>query len=278
MSDTTLLPEIVRENQKNIGLLVAGYVGYVEVGGGSYPETPEWAGIAALAVVAAAFVGLLASGRIEDLFPETHGIYLQTVNSWDPDRMEVWELTEDEFAELEVVNGPLVPKPENLHESYEVFAYDEERNIAVGTWRKSKPASSVVGQLTVSGAYDEMRELRAFLESEARIGNALRQNLPGVVRELDAARLENQTRMMEPDLSPTFDGPGIDDVLQETLPDHQLPDRLKAQTAIEYEQAEEGEDGEVDPEEATAGISVEVSGDALSASQAAENGEEVNDG
>lgn len=221
------LTEWIRENTRTIVAVGALYVAYVEYGGGQYPETPEWAPLVAGAAVAAGLVALFTSGVLEDLFPEEHGIYLQMVNTYQTEKLPVWELSEDQFADLTVVNGPLNPLPENVHESYEVFAYDSDRNLAVGTWRKSRPASQIVGHNNVDDALDTVRELRNYMEPEARKGHQIRQNVSGIVRALDARRLENQTRMLEEDLAPSFGETTIDSVVQEQLPDHLLPSRLQ---------------------------------------------------
>ena len=269
--------EWARENTRTLLLVGGGYVAYVEFGGGAYPEAPEWTPLLVLALLAVAIVGALTSGRLEDLWPEDHGIYLEVVNDYDTEEMPVYELSEDQFAGCEVVNGPLNPLPENKHESYECFHYDPERNVAVGTWRKSKPASAIVGHVTVDGALDEIRELRAFLEAEARLGIKLRQELPGVMRELDAARLESQVRMMESDLAPTFGAEGIDEVLQRTLPEHYLPDRLKTGKVEALMDAEDNETTDESEASDPAGITVSVDAEALSAAGHAENGTEEAD-
>lgn len=268
--------ESLKENKRTIGGLGAAYVAFVEFGGGSYPEMPEWGGLLGLAAFAVVAGGFLLVGSLEELWPEEHGVYLEEINDYNTEEMPVYELSEDQFADMEVMNGPLNPLPENKHESYEVFAYDEERNVAIGTWRKSEPASRIIGHNNVEDALDQIRELRGFLEAEARLGNKLRQELPGVMRELDAARLESQVRMMEDDLAPTFGSEGIDDVLQRTLPEHYLPDRLKngkLEAHLDGEEDDLEEEGDEDGD--SAAISVEVDAAALSTAEQAEKGTEA---
>lgn len=237
----------IQENSREIAALGVLYVAYVEFGGGEYPEVPEWAPLVVGAAVAAGFVALFTSGVLEDLLPEEHGVYLQQVNSYRTEELPVWELTEDKFADLTVVNGPLNPMPENVHESYEVFAYDRDRNLAVGTWRKSRPASQIVGHNNVDDALDVVRELRNYMEPEARKGHQIRQNVSGIIRTLDARRLENQTRMLEDDLAPSFGETTIDSVVQEELPEHLLPSRLQNDDLEEIVNGEGTENGE-DPD------------------------------
>lgn len=226
MSDTTVLPEVISENLKTLGLLGAGYVGYVEVGGGTYPETPEWVPLVAFAGVAALFVALVAAGRFEDLFPEEHGVYIQVVNARKTDVIETWELTEDEWSEIEVVGGQLNHLPECKHRAYECLAYNPESNTAVATWRKSKPASEIVGHTSIGDALDEMEEIRSDLEPEARFSSLLRRRLPSIVRTLDRQRAMDQNRALEGHMTPAFDGESVDDVLRDTLDDEFLPPRL----------------------------------------------------
>lgn len=240
--------EWAKENTRTLAALGAGYVAYVEYGSGSYPELPEWTPLVAGAVVAAGFVALATSGYLEDLLPEDHGIYLQAVNAYQTESLAVWELSEDKFADLTVLNGPLNPLTENIHESYEVFAYDPEQNLAVGTWRKSKPASQIAGHNNVDDALEVVAELRDYFEPEARKGHFIRQNIPGLLRSLDAARLENQTRMLEADLSPSFGETTIDDVIQEQMPETLQPNRMTNERVAEIVNAENGENGNGEPD------------------------------
>lgn len=259
----------VRENTRTLAALAVLYVAYVEFGGGSYPEVPEWAPLVAGAAVAAGFVALATSGYVERLLPEDRGVFIQQVNAYDTEALRVWELSEDKFADLAVVNGPLNPLSENKHESYEVFAYDESQNLAVGTWRKSRPASQIVGHNNVDDALTVVRELRDYFEPEARKGHFIRQNVSGIVRSLDAARLENQTRMLEDDLAPSFGEVTIDEVIQEQMPEHLLPSRLQNDRVADIVN---GENGNGDLEEfGEFEIVEEFDGDALEPVEA--NGE-----
>jgi hypothetical protein len=138
----------------------------------------------------------------------------------------LWELSEDQFADLEVKEGPLNHLPECHHEAYEVLAYNPEQNVAVGTWRQSLPASQLVGHNDVTDAMDKIDELREYLEPEAKRGRYLRQNLPGILRALDRQRARNQARAIEPQVAPSFGGESINDAIDSALPDELKPTHM----------------------------------------------------
>lgn len=176
-------------------------------------------------------VGLVAlgtSGRLEDLFPEEHGVYLQVVDATQTEKIETWELSEDTWDDITVVGGQLNHLPECKHRAYECLAYDPEENLAVATWRRSRPASEIVGNHEVSDALDLMHEIRSDLEPEARFSSLLRRRLPSILRKLDRQRAMDQSRTLEGHLTPGFDDESsIDEVLAESLEEEFLPPRLQ---------------------------------------------------
>jgi hypothetical protein len=235
--------DFVTENAREIGYVALGWVGLRSFEGKPLVprgSLPDWWELVAIALVAAALTAVIASGKIDALFPEERGVFLQVVNARRTDKIETWELTEDQWSEIEVVGGTLNHLPENKHRSYEAIAYDPERNVAVASWRMSKPASEIIGHRSVADAIGEMEEIRSDLEPEARFSSILRRRLPSIVRTLDRQRAVDQNRALEGHLTPSLeDGQTIDDVLEETLDDEFLPPRLQNSEDGEGEVADE---------------------------------------
>lgn len=204
-----------------VGLVGAHFLGY-DVMPSLPPTTELWA----LAGIVAAGIAWFASDVIDGLLPDPDRVYLEVVNAQNTEAIEEWELGADTFEDLEVVNGPLNHLSENIEECYECVAYDPDRNLAVGTWRKSRPESAFVGHTTVDDALSAVAELREHYEPLARKGDYIIQNIPGLLRALDSVRLEHQTRMLEEDLAPTFGDMTTYDVLEEELPETITPDRI----------------------------------------------------
>jgi hypothetical protein len=235
--------DFVTENAREIGYVALGYAGFRWWQGQPLIPSgslPEWWELGAVAVVAGAMTALFASGALDGLFPDERGVFLQVVNARRTDKIETWELTEDKWSEIEVVGGQLNHLPENKHRAYECIAYDPERNVAVASWRESKPASEIVGHTSVADAIGEMEEIRSDLEPEARFSSILRRRLPSIVRKLDRQRAMDQNRALEPHMTPTLDdGKTVDEILTATLDEDALPPRLQNSEDGEGEVAEE---------------------------------------
>lgn len=238
-----MIAGIVRENFRDlliVGGLIVAYYGATDAQPPSGVTVPEWWPLIAVAALLAAIGILFASGKIDDLLPESHGTYLYVINAQRTDVMELWELSEDQFADLETINGPLNHLPRCKHEAYEVLAYNPEENVAVGTWRQSLPASQLVGHTDVSDAQDKIDELRKFLEPEAKRGRFIRQNLPGLLRALDRERARNQARALEPQVAPSFGGESINDAIDAMLPDGLKPTHMAGNEDVEQVADEQG--------------------------------------
>lgn len=97
----------------------------------------------------------------------------------EPLPRELHELTRKSIIERlfffsTVVGGQLNHLSECKHRAYECLAFDPEELVAVATWRRSKPASEIVGHHDVTGALDVMAEIRNDLEPEARFSSSTR--------------------------------------------------------------------------------------------------------
>jgi hypothetical protein len=211
-----------------IGLL---YVGYVEFTGASYPSVPEGSGVAAVGAVAVAIAGYAASGKIQSLLPEEEGIYLVAFKSSEEAGGEIWEITEDQFTDMEVVAGTLFQWSGTPKRVYEVRDYRPEDNVAVANWRESVAASELAGDTQVVDAMEEIKELRAVFEPESQKFRLLKRRLRGVARKLDRRRAEDQQTILDANLTPGFDDEKqatVSDIINEELPEELRPESMGA--------------------------------------------------
>jgi hypothetical protein len=221
----TGIKEIINDHLKFLFALSFGAALVLETTN-SWPniQLPEWTELGIQFVLIAAVCGYLAGGKVWDLLPEQHGIYLACIEGDDTDKLEIWELTEDQWEELTVKDGTLNELREAKHRAYECVSYDDQQNAATATWRKSKENSELIGQTDVTDALDEIAELRGSYEKEVRWGNAIRRRIPSIIRILDRQRAKDQNRALEGHLTPSLDGTTVEDVIQDSLgdlaPDH----------------------------------------------------------
>lgn len=225
------ITEIVRDNFKAIVVLVGGYIVAAETGRVAYPEIemPTGWGLAVTAALAVGVASYYYADRILDLLPDDEGIYLVAFVADDDTGGAVWELTEDQFEAMTVVNGSLFQWPVSKR-VYECREYRPEENVAVANWRESVAASELAGSATVVDALEQIRELRHEFEPEARKLRRLQRGLRGVVRKLDRRRLQDQQAVLDQHLTPSFDSEGatVGAVIEEELPDDLLPDSMDA--------------------------------------------------
>lgn len=235
-----MIGEIVKENFRNIAVLggiIAVFYGATDAQPPSGVSIPEWTPLFGVIAICGAIGILFASGKIEDMWPEDHGIYLAVVKARTETRaktvVEVWELTEDDWADLKVVDGPLNELPDTKHRAYECYAYNEDSNTAVGNWKETVPASQIIGHKDISDAMDDIQELRNHLEPMAKRGRYIRHNLTGILRELDRQRAENQARALEPSIAPSFGGESVSDAIERCLPSELQPSRIADNEDVE---------------------------------------------
>lgn len=192
----------------------------------SWPQVdlPVWSELVAQIAIIGIIAGYLGGGKIWDLLPEQFGTFLVCIEGDNTDRIEVWELTDDQFEDLVVEGGPLNHLAECKHEAYEVVSYDREANKATATWRKSKENSEIVGQTTVSDALDEISELRGPYEKLVRRSDAIVRRIDSIIRTLDRQRAKDQNKALRGHTTPSLDGPTVREVINEQLgdlaPDH----------------------------------------------------------
>jgi hypothetical protein len=225
-----MIGEIVKENFRDIAILgglVAVYFGATDAQPPSGLAPPEWSPLLGVVGLCGAAGILFASGKIEDMWPDDHGVYLIVINARRHSVVEVWELTEDQWNDLDVRDGPLKHLPGCKHRAYTCVAYNPAANLAISTWQKSIGAQDVIGHAHAEDALDAVNEVKESLEQEARYARAIRRQLPAVIRGLDRRRAREQNRALDPHLTPQFgEGDSLDQMIADELPDEVLPDRL----------------------------------------------------
>jgi hypothetical protein len=206
-----------------LGLLIAGAGLVLGV------EIPAWTALAAGGGVSAVGGAMWAAGRIESLLDDPRPVRLVQINAAG-DPVAAWKLSEDKFAETEVLWGPLTPHGEDtVFQTFECYAFNEDQNVAVGTWRRhSVPGSELVGQFSVSDVEREIETLRGHLEPMARRFDELRSRLPGIVRELDYERSEQLNAALEQGHPEDVARRSIDDVIRDELPSECQPDAIRS--------------------------------------------------
>ncbi|OYR80243.1 hypothetical protein DJ71_15220 [Halorubrum sp. E3] len=228
------LVESLRENRR---LLFAGactWIAGAEYDVVPYPWAIEGSGVVITAAVAALVAGFLAAGRLDDLLPEEDGIYLVAFESSDDTGGAIYELSEDQFAAMEIHAGTLFEWPV-AKRVYEVKEYRPEENVAVANWRESVAGSQLAGDALVADAMDQIAELREEFEPEARKSRRLQRRIRSIVRKLDRRRLLDQQEIIDPTTTPAFDRDDatVSAVVREEIPDELLPDSMKGNDAID---------------------------------------------
>lgn len=168
--------------------------------------------------------GWIAAGKIADLLPDPDGIFLISFRADEPGG-EIWEVSEDVFADLKVVGGSLYQWEESPKRVYEVRDYHPEENVAVANWRESAPASRLAEPPTVEDAMAAIRELREDLEPDVAKARELQRRIRGIVRRLDRERAEAQRSILDDHVAPDLgDSTTISDVIDDSLPDDLHPE------------------------------------------------------
>lgn len=227
------ITEIVRDNFKTIVVLIGGYIVAAETGHVGYPDVsmPSGWGLAVTAVIVGGLVAHYYADEILSLLPDEEGVYIFAFKSSDETGGQLYELTEDQFEDMQVVNGTLFEWKKSPKRVYEVREYDRERNVAVANWRESVAASQFAGDATVAEAMEFIEEIREEFEPDSAKLRRLQRRLRGVARKMDLKRLEDQQAVLDPHLAPSFgdDGAGVADILQDVVDDELLPESMSGE-------------------------------------------------
>ncbi|AFD04027.1 ORF6 [Halogeometricum pleomorphic virus 1] len=190
-------------------------------------EIPSWVSVAVVGVAFAVGAGYVASSKIEELEPDPRSVRVVQVNG-NGEPLKGWALSPDKFAETEVKWGPLYPHDtDSEYEVYEAYAFSEDKNVAVGTWRRSLPGSEVVGQFDVDDVMGVIADYRARIEPDARRLTAMKTSLPAIVRELEFHRAEMQSSALDPSSPMKMDTPTVEDVIVDHMPEELRPGHLQ---------------------------------------------------
>lgn len=217
----------VKDNDTLLLILGLGYLGFVEYRG----VTPFWEmdgfGVVFTAAAVAAAFGFVSAGQIENLLPDPEGIYIIAFRSSDDTGGEIWEVSEDQFTDMEV-HGSLFEWPVSK-QVYECLEYRPEENVAVGNWRESVAGSSIADHYDVADAMDEIEELRQEFEPEAQKSRRLQRRVRSIVRKLDRRRLKDQREILDPTTNPEFadSRATVSEVVEEEIPDDLKPDSMR---------------------------------------------------
>lgn len=223
------LSEQLKERWYLIGAGILAWVAAGQQGLVTPPGEIEGLGVVVTGGVFALVAGYLAAGKVEDLLPDPEGIFIVAFDSSDETGGEVWEVSEDQFDAMEVVEGTLFEWPVSKR-VYEAREYRPEENIAVANWRESVAGSQIAGDVRIVDALSQISELRNEFEPEARKSRRLKRRIRSIVRKLDRRRLEDQQAIIDPTTTPQFDDgeeATVSQVVKEELPEDLQPDSMK---------------------------------------------------
>lgn len=232
MSEKSTVNTVIESISDNLLLILAaglGIAGWMQTTGANpipqveLPITGELLMTLALVVAVA---GYWAGDKIDALLPDERGVILIAFQA-DEEAGQIWELTEDQFADMEIHGGSLHPWNEANGEVYEVRRYDPSRNVAVGNWRESVPGSELAAEATVEDVLAAVRELRYDLEPDAAEARELKRRIRGIIRTLDKERGEAQQAALDKHIAPAIgDSRSISEVLEDSLPDDLHPESM----------------------------------------------------
>ena len=235
--------EAARERPILAGGLVLLFIAGAESGRYPYPWEINGAGVVVTAGVAVAIGGYIAGGYVANLLPDDEGIYLVAFDASDDTGGSVYELSEDQFENMDVHAGSLFEWPV-AKRVYEAREYRPEENVAVANWRESIAGSQLAGDALVADAMDQIAELRDEFEPEARKSRHLQRRIRSIVRKLDRRRLLDQQEIIDPTTTPAFDRDDatVSQVVAEEIPDELLPESMTSADAIGEEANGHGEE------------------------------------
>jgi hypothetical protein len=239
------LTDVLENNFKTILVVVAtGFValqrGWIEAPAG-LETSPQYVGLAAIAAGAVGVGGWIVGAKVDDLLPDPEGIFLVCLESNDETGGEIWELTEDQFADMEVKEGTLFEWPVSS-QVYECYHYNYETNTAVAGWRESPTGSQLAGGIEIEEAFAAIDEIRSEYEPAERKLKRIRRRLGAVARRMDRRRARDQNAILEPELTPEFGDSSatITDIIEDEFPEHLQPESMNREDETEPEAPEPG--------------------------------------
>ena len=220
--------DTIRENQRWIIILSAGWIAAGEFGYAPLPWEIEGIGVVATAGVVAMASGYLVAGKVDDLLPDPEGIYIVAFESSDDTGGQVWEISEDQFDAMHVAHGSLFEWP-TAKRVYECKEYRPEENVAVGNWRESVAGSQLAGDALLPDALEQISELRDEFEPEAQRARYLKRRLRSIARTIDRRRLRDQQDLLDKTTNPSFgeERASVSQIVADEIPAHLQPESMK---------------------------------------------------
>jgi len=222
--------EWIKENFRTLLLIGLGYWVAVEIGVLEPIEAPEWWPLAALAIGAVLVVGWIVGGKIADLLPDPVGTFVVAMEAHDAQGGAIYELNEEAWEGLRVVEGELFAWQASPHDVYECREFRPDDLTAVANWKGTKTASELSKPVEREEVMHQIQTLRTQHEQEARYGEAIRAALPALLRQLDKWRAKDLNAALEGHITPSLGERSIDDMIGERLPDEVLPNYLQEES------------------------------------------------
>ena len=230
MSLLETVTEAVSDNLRTLLVVGAGYgvavhQGYAAVPG--VPQLPEWWQLPVAVVVSASFVGWVIGGKIPQLLPDPNGHFVVAQEGGDEQGGEIWELNNQAWEEMNVVDGTLFPWTGSSESAHEVRIYNPNTNTSVANWRGTKVASELLAEPTVEEAMSNIRELRDEYERAAREGDYIKRNLGGILRKVDKQRAKDYNAALQQKVAPSLhEGDSYEELIDQSLPEELVPDHM----------------------------------------------------
>lgn len=219
--------DTIKKYRRWIAGIAGVWIAAAEMGRTIYPWEIDGSGVAITAGVVALAAGYGAAGYVANLLPDEEGIYIVAFEASDDTGGSIYEITEDQFANMEVHAGTLFEWP-TAKRVYEVKEYRPEENIAVANWRESVAGSQLAGDAMVVDAMEAIAELRDEFEPEAQRSRYLQRRIRSIVRRQDRERLRDQQDVLDPTVAPTFndDRKTVSQIVDEEIPDELQPHKV----------------------------------------------------
>lgn len=178
-------------------------------------DTPRVADLVLLTASASALVGWMPAQRLVEWIYSPDVVHLLVVKD-DPETVMLWEMTPQEFDELDVDSGTSLYQWDGNRSLYEADEYRPDEQTVRGSWRGSATTLQLLSHR------EKVGEVRGRLEDMARRGLALRIRLTSIVRAAttDAVVDVLETLEASPAVMPS------EDVVRESVEDA-MPEDLR---------------------------------------------------
>jgi hypothetical protein len=207
-----------------VGAYFAGWAGgYVEG-----PSLPDWWPIGTVVLLCAVVVGYVLGSKLGDLWPDQYSNLLVATDADQGDGGAIWELNDAAMEELEIKKADRLFRWESPKcDVYEGRNLNVDQLVAVANWKGTKTGSELSKPVEREEVMRQIRNLRESHEEDARYGQAVRDAIPALLRQLDKRRAKNINAALEGHISPNLGDQSIDDMIRDQLPDEVIPEYLR---------------------------------------------------